>query len=237
MPPAVLLVEDDPEIAEIVRVNLASAGLSVRRAGDALEAERLLGAGHFDLVVLDLSLPGAQDGLDLCRTIRTRHSYLPILMLTARASEVDRVVGLELGADDYVAKPFSVRELVARVRAVIRRVELVRSSSSAPGPMLRLGALEIDLERRQVRLGERCFELTPKEFELLAVFARHPERVFTRAQLLDLVWGYSHAGYEHTVNSHINRLRAKVEADPERPALIRTVWGVGYKLTAPGTGR
>jgi DNA-binding response OmpR family regulator len=182
-------------------------------------------------VVLDLMLPGL-DGLSLCRQIRALPGYVPILMLTARSTELDRVLGLEIGADDYLTKPFSVRELIARVKALFRRVEALESHPSEAdddGPIKR-GPLVIDPERRRVHINERDVTLTAKEFDLLLHFARAPGKVFNRVQLLDQVWGYNHEGYEHTVNSHINRLRAKIESDPSRPEFIITVWGVGYKF-------
>jgi len=171
------------------------------------------------------------DGLEVCRRVRARDPHLPILMLTARAEEADRVMGLETGADDYLTKPFGLAELSARVRALMRRAGLSQSPGPEPQPdRLRHGDLVLDLKRRELQLADRAVELTAREFDLLLHFARHPGQVFSRTQLLDSVWGYGHEGYEHTVNSHINRLRAKVEPDPAQPELITTVWGVGYKL-------
>jgi DNA-binding response OmpR family regulator len=174
------------------------------------------------------------DGLDVCRELRTRSDYTPILMLTARSGEFDRVLGLELGADDYLTKPFNVRELVARVRAIFRRIERLagerEQSSQAP---LDFGALRIDLDKRKVAVDGRAIHLTAREFDLLVQFARNPGRVYTRSQLLDLVWGYTAGSYEHTVNTHINRLRAKIEDDPSNPRYIETVWGVGYRFFDP----
>ena len=172
-------------------------------------------------------LPGI-DGLEICRRLRTEKPELPILMLTARTTELDRVLGLEMGADDYLTKPFSVRELVARVKAIFRRMEVF---DTQPQPAkLALGPVEIDADSRRVLVEGEPVELTAREFDLLAFFARHPGRVFTRGQLLDKVWGYTHEGYEHTVNTHINRLRGKLEADPSHPRFILTVWGVGYRF-------
>jgi DNA-binding response OmpR family regulator len=168
--------------------------------------------------------------LSICRALRRDHAYVPILMLTSKSSELDRVLGLELGADDYVTKPFSVSELMARVKAIFRRVEALEKRMPGVGDVLHLGPLEIDAGRRQVLLEKTPVSLTAREFDLLLHFCRHPGHVFSRAQLLDSVWGYGHEGYEHTVNSHINRLRAKIEANPAHPQLIATVWGVGYKL-------
>jgi DNA-binding response OmpR family regulator len=174
-------------------------------------------------------LPGI-DGLELCRRLRAQPNYLPILMLTAKSSELDRVLGLEVGADDYVTKPFSIRELLARVKALFRRVDAMAETPAESAEVLRSNGLEIDPARRQVRLDGAEVHLTGREFDLLLHFASHPGRVYSRAQLLDLVWGYGHEGYEHTVNSHINRLRAKIEHTPADPRYILTVWGVGYKF-------
>jgi DNA-binding response OmpR family regulator len=183
-----------------------------------------------DLIVLDLTLPGL-DGMEVCRQLRGGEDHTPILMLTARTTESDRVAGLEIGADDYLTKPFSIPEFLARVKAIFRRQErLVRQLSDAP-PQIRAGALRIDQEKRSVSIAGAEIELTATEFDLLVQFATNPGRVYSRPQLLDLVWGHYHASYEHTVNSHINRLRAKIESDPAKPDCILTVWGVGYKFS------
>jgi DNA-binding response OmpR family regulator len=184
----------------------------------------------YDLIILDLMLPGI-DGLEICRRIRSRPAYTPILMLTSKSTELDRVLGLEIGADDYVTKPFSIRELMARVKAIFRRIDELQSDRRQDKQsLIRAADLNIDPQRRTVNLSDRTIDLTAKEFDLLLHFAQHAGRVFTRSQLLDEVWGYSHDGYEHTVNSHINRLRAKIEANPAQPCYILTVWGVGYKF-------
>jgi two-component system OmpR family response regulator len=231
-PKQVLLVEDDPHIAEIVRLHLADEGYAVTHARDGLIALRLLEQSPWDALVLDLMLPEV-DGLEVCRKARSLTSYMPIIMISARASEVHRILGLELGADDYLPKPFSVLELVARVRALLRRVDALARSSRGDGSHITLDNLMIDALTRDVQLDGRSLDLTPREFDLLHFFARHPGKVFSRLELLNQVWGYEHDGYEHTVNTHINRLRAKVEKDPARPARILTVWGVGYKLSVP----
>jgi DNA-binding response OmpR family regulator len=194
---------------------------------DGISALRQFSAQRYDLVVLDIMLPGI-DGLEVCRRLRAEGPYVPILMLTAKSAELDRVLGLEIGADDYVTKPFSLNELLARVKALFRRVD----SLSAPPvrEFIRHGILSIDISKRTVAIAESAVELTAKEFDLLVQFAAHPGRVYSRAQLLDAVWGSGHEGYEHTVNSHINRLRAKIERDPAHPQLVLTVWGVGYKF-------
>jgi DNA-binding response OmpR family regulator len=177
-------------------------------------------------------MPGL-DGLEVCKALRAKGRAMPILMLTAKSTELDRVLGLELGADDYLTKPFSMAELLARVKALLRRAELMRKAQSltqGAGSTLRNGEIEILVSRREVRVRGQVVELTALEFDLLLYFAQHPGHVFSRAQLLDAVWGYSHEGYEHTVTTHINRLRAKLEADPMRPLVILTVRGAGYKM-------
>ncbi len=226
----ILVIEDSPDIADLLALHLSDEGYQVEVAQDGRAGLRQALEQSYDLVILDLMLPGV-DGLEICRQLRSAPSYTPILMLTARSTEIDRVVGLELGADDYLTKPFSIRELVARVKALFRRVEAFTSQTpSSPTVVIRMGDLAIDAERRKVQIGDRPIDLTAKEFDLLLHFARHPGRVYSRAQLLDLVWGYGHDGYEHTVNSHINRLRAKIERNPARPRYLLTVWGVGYKF-------
>jgi DNA-binding response OmpR family regulator len=227
----VLVVEDEQDIAELLALHLRDINCKVTLAADGHEGMRQAFARDWDLVILDLCLPGT-DGLSICRKLRRESRYVPVLMLTSKSSELDRVLGLELGADDYVTKPFSVSELMARVKAIFRRVESLEKRLSA-GESLHIGPLEIDIAGRQVCVGEEPMSLTAREFDLLLHFARHPGCVFSRAQLLDSVWGYGHDGYEHTVNSHINRLRAKIEPDPASPELIQTVWGVGYKLQTP----
>ena len=228
--PSILVIEDDADIAALVELHLADAGFRVAREAHGRRGlERVL-AGGWELVVLDLTLPGL-DGIEICRQLRARTPYVPILMLTARSAEIDRVLGLEMGADDYLTKPFSVRELVARVKAILRRTEAAAGNGEPP-LAITAGELSIDAGRREVRVAGEPAELTAKEFDLLLHFARHPGRVFTRAQLLDSVWGYSHEGYEHTVNTHINRLRRKVEPDPASPRFVLTVWGVGYRFPA-----
>ena len=229
----VLVIEDNPDMADLLALHLQDLQCEVELASDGTVGLQQALATPFDLIILDLMLPGL-DGLEICKQIRSTSHYIPILMLTAKSTELDRVLGLEIGADDYLTKPFSIQELLARVKALFRRVEAL-SAPSLPltsGP-LHIADLEIDSEKRTVRLGNRGVELTAREFDLLAHFARHPGRVYTRAQLLDGVWGYGHDGYEHTVNSHINRLRAKIEKNPAQPRYILTVWGVGYKFFEP----
>ena len=233
-----LIVEDDPEIAQLLQLHLRDIHCRTEIAADGKQALQLFNDHDIDVIILDLGLPDT-DGLSLCQRLRASHkSYVPILMLTAKSSEIDRVLGLEIGADDYLTKPFSLPELLARVKALLRRVDALggtgagaaAASAAADFELLGCGELTIDPTRRLVKLAGREVNLTAKEFDLLAHFARHPGRVYSRAQLLDQVWGYGHDGYEHTVNSHINRLRAKIEADPSAPRYVLTVWGVGYKF-------
>ncbi len=229
-PRAVLVVEDDPDIGSLVELHLSDAGHRVVVESNGNRGLEQALSGDFDLVILDLMLPGV-DGLEICRRLRAEAHHIPILMLTARSTEVDRVVGLEMGADDYLTKPFSVRELLARVKALFRRVEaFTTDAASSEDEVLVAGDLLINRARREARLSGDVVNLTAKEFDLLLHFASHPGQVFTRSQLLDRVWGYAHEGYEHTVNTHINRLRSKIEPDPATPRFILTVWGVGYRF-------
>jgi len=228
----VLVVEDDPDIGRLVMLQLAEIGCEGSLIDDGVTALAEAQAGRYDLVILDLMLPRL-DGLQICRRLREAERYTPILMLTSKSSEIDRVLGLELGADDYLTKPFSVLELAARVKGVFRRADQAEAERKAAAPESRrvdAGALRIDLDRHEALVDGKPVDLTAKEFELLVCFAQSPGRVFTRTQLLDQVWGYTHAGYEHTVNTHINRLRNKIERDPANPDFIQTVWGVGYKF-------
>lgn len=225
----VLVVEDETDIAELLALHLRDLDCDVTLACDGHEGMRQAFAQNWELVILDLRLPGP-DGLSICRALRRESRYVPILMLTSKSSELDRVLGLELGADDYVTKPFSISELMARVKALFRRVESLEKRFPGGAKPISVGRMKIDTRGRQVRVNGESMSLTAREFDLLVHFARHPGHVFSRAQLLDSVWGYGHDGYEHTVNSHINRLRSKIESDPAHPEMIVTVWGVGYKL-------
>ena len=226
----ILVVEDNTDIAQLVALHLRDLDCEVTVAADGAAGYELASAGGWDLIILDLMLP-RMEGLELCRRLRAGDSYTPILMLTAKSSEVDRVVGLEMGADDYLTKPFSIRELIARVKAIFRRLEaLAPGARDEARKRIEAGDMAIDPDKRQVTIAGASVELTAREFDLLLQFAKHPGRVYTRQQLLDMVWGYGHDGYEHTVNSHINRLRAKIEADPSQPVYVLTVWGVGYKF-------
>lgn len=223
-----LLVEDDDAIADVVRFNLAEAGYDVLRENDGASALKTLGARAFDLVLLDLMLPGL-DGWELCRHIRALPAYVPLIIISARNAEAHRVLGLELGADDYLPKPFSVLELVARVRALLRRAERLREPTAQTQPV-RFGDWCLDPVRRELRRGDDTTTLTLREFDLLYFLARHPGQVFSRSDLLNCIWGSGFDGYEHTVNSHINRLRNKLDPDPKSPEWIQTVWGVGYRF-------
>lgn len=235
----ILVAEDQADIRDLIVLNLRQAGYAVAAVPDGTQALASQTERASDLLVLDLMMPGL-DGLEVCKALRSRGRATPILMLTAKSTELDRVLGLELGADDYLTKPFSMAELLARVKALLRRAELLRTAQAAgagggaPEGVVRNGELEILPGRREVRIASlnsgRPLEFTALEFDLLLHFASHPGHVFSRAQLLDAVWGYSHDGYEHTVTTHINRLRAKLEHDPMQPRFILTVRGAGYKM-------
>ncbi len=227
----VLIIEDDPDIARLLQLHLGDINCRSDIASDGNRGLEVFRRNSYQLVILDLMLPGL-DGLSVCRELRAAESYVPILMLTAKSSELDRVLGLEMGADDYLTKPFSIPELLARIKALFRRIDALTSASDMEDrdtPIER-GELMIDPVRHRVTIAGQAVELTSREFDLLRHFARHPGRVYNRAQLLDQVWGYNHQGYEHTVNTHINRLRSKIEQDASNPRYILTVWGVGYKF-------
>ncbi|OAT29937.1 two-component response regulator [Buttiauxella brennerae ATCC 51605] len=231
-PKKLLIVEDDENIAELLQLHLREEGYEIVHAADGTLGLELLKQGGWDALILDLMLPGV-DGLEICRHARTMTRYTPIVMISARSSETHRVLGLELGADDYLAKPFSMLELVARVKALFRRQEAMSQNLMQDAGTLTFDRLTIDPLARDVRLREQPVELTPREFDLLWFFAKHPGKVFSRLSLLNQVWGYQHEGYEHTVNTHINRLRIKIEDNPAEPEFIMTVWGKGYKFIAP----
>ncbi|AJC19560.1 response regulator transcription factor [Pandoraea pulmonicola] len=234
-PRRVLLVEDDVHIADLLALHLRDERFEVVHCADGDEGLRRLAEGGWDALILDLMLPGV-DGLEICRRAREMTRYTPIIITSARSSEVHRILGLELGADDYLAKPFSVLELVARVKALMRRVEALARNARMEAGSLAIAGLFIDPIAREASLGGKRLDLTPREFDLLYFFARQPGKVFSRMDLLNAVWGYQHEGYEHTVNTHINRLRAKIETDPAQPTRILTVWGRGYKFAAEGPG-
>lgn len=225
----VLIVEDDAHIADLLRMHLRDEGYEVTHAATGDEGLRLVEQQPWSALVLDLMLPGV-DGLEICKRARAMARYTPIIITSARASEVHRILGLELGADDYLAKPFSMLELVARVKALLRRVEALAQNARLDAGLIEVAGLRIDPIARSAQVDGRALDLTPREFDLLAFFARHPDQVYSRMDLLNQVWGYQHDGYEHTVNTHINRLRNKIERDPAAPQRIQTVWGRGYKL-------
>ncbi|MEH6577533.1 MAG: response regulator transcription factor [Amphritea sp.] len=225
----ILIVEDQDDLASLLQLHLSDLGAVITHASDGRSGMRMACAMEWDLLILDIQLPGPS-GLEICRNVRRNENYVPILLLTSRSSELDRVLGLDLGADDYITKPFSVMELIARIKAMFRRVNAMQRMEQQSQEVIHIGKLSIDETLREVRLADQLIELTAREFDLLRFFSAQPGRVFRRSELLDNVWGYGHAGYEHTVNSHINRLRAKVETDPNNPEIIVTVWGVGYKL-------
>lgn len=225
----ILIVEDERDIAELVRLHLEDLNAETTICHDGVSALALVEQKKFDLLILDLNLPGL-DGLAVCRRLRQNAQYVPVLMLTARSGDADRILGLEIGADDYLVKPFNVLELVARVKALFRRIAAL-NGGNAESSHLSFGSLQIDVAGRRVTIDGNEVNLTVKEYELLYHFCSHPGRVYSREQLLQLVWGTSHRGYEHTVNSHINRLRSKIESDSTNPRYILTVWGVGYKFS------
>jgi DNA-binding response OmpR family regulator len=236
-PRNILVIEDERDIAELIALHLSDLPARVTLANDGPGGLQLALRQPWDAIVLDIRLPGL-NGLDLCRELRAQVSHVPILMLTARSGELDRVLGLELGADDYLTKPFSVLELQARVKALLRRagVSAARAAEAAARKpsCIEQGRLSVDRVQRRAWLAGAEVVLTPREFDLLWHFVQHPGRVFTRAELLADVWGHGHDGYDHTVNSHINRLRSKLGDEREEAAFIHTVWGVGYRFEAAG---
>jgi two-component system response regulator ResD len=227
----ILIVDDEPTIVEVVELYLRREGFRVLTAGDGAAALSAVQQERPDLIVLDLMLPG-MSGLDVTRQLRA-DGALPIIMLTARGEETDRVVGLELGADDYVTKPFSPRELVARVKAVLRRTQPTPAPEPSASNVIAMGGLRLDAAARTVTLDGQPIGLTAREFDLLLFLMQHPDQVFTREQLLDNVWGYTFATDMSTVTVHIRRLREKIERDPTNPTFLQTVWGVGYKFERP----
>ena len=224
----ILLVEDEQEIADIVKLHLEDLNLEVTHAADGIRGLTLALKDHWDLIMLDLTLPQV-DGLTICQQVREFNPATPIILVTARTSETERVSGLDSGADDYITKPFSITELIARVKAIFRRVDALRETPNTG--LITVNDIVMNPEARTVSVNGEQISLTSREFDLLRFFALAPERVFKRKELLEEVWGYHNTGYLHTVNTHINRLRAKIEKDPSNPKYIQTVWGVGYKLS------
>ena len=224
-----LVIEDEPDIANLLALHLGDLDADVVIEHDGQQGLNQALTGQWDAILLDLRLPNL-DGLDICRTIRAQASFVPIMMLTSRDTELDRVLGLEIGADDYMVKPFSVAELKARVKALVRRARQQSVPVTTENEQLVAQDLVLNHAKRSAVLETKPLELTAKEFDLLWFFASSPGTVFKRGELLDKVWGYGHEGYEHTVNSHINRLRSKLEKDPGNPRYIQTIWGVGYRF-------
>jgi two-component system, OmpR family, alkaline phosphatase synthesis response regulator PhoP len=227
----VLVVEDDHDIVDLLEIHLKDLDCELDKAYDGNTGLQKALSETYDLIILDVMLPGP-DGMEICRRLRAKEIRTPIMMLTAKAEEIDKVLGLELGADDYLTKPFSVREFIARVKAIFRRMEMIEANltQSQKSSLLKFGELSIDLDKRKVTINENRVELSPKEFELLSLLASHPGKSYDRSRILNLVWGYDFEGYEHTVNSHINRLRGKIEPDIQNPTYILTSWGVGYRF-------
>jgi DNA-binding response OmpR family regulator len=226
----VLVIEDDPEIVDLLEIHLKDLSCDLIKTQTGEEGLSMVKSSPLDLVILDIMLPDI-DGIEVCRRIRSEHINVPVLMLTAKSEEIDKVLGLEIGADDYLTKPFSIREFIARVKAIFRRTRMMQESLSSAGDnLIETGDLQIDVEMRKVLVNGEKVELSPKEFELLVLLASNRGKSYSRSRLLNLVWGYDFEGYEHTVNSHINRLRAKIEPDMAHPTYILTTWGVGYKF-------
>ena len=226
----VLIVEDDPDIINLIDIHLKDLDCDTTVESNGLSGFELAMESSFDLIILDIMLPG-MDGISVCQKLRALDNFTPVLMLTAKSEEIDKVLGLESGADDYITKPFGIREFIARVKSILRRQDQnkVLNDGDKTG-VIDFTGLKIDIEKRKVTLGEQRIELTPKEFDLLVLLAGNPGKSYDRDQLLRLVWGYEFSGYEHTVNSHINRLRAKIEPDDSSPKFILTTWGVGYRF-------
>lgn len=225
----ILIVEDDQDLSELIKIQLHDQDYEIKQSFDGNDAISIISSNKFSLIILDVMLPG-KDGFEICKTIRKTDSQTPILMLTAKAEEIDKIMGLEFGADDYLTKPFSIRELTARVKALIRRSQVSANGDDSVNDSIVFGDLNIYPNKRVIELRGETFDLTAKEFDLLMLFANNPGRAYSRQELLDVVWGYQYNGYSHTVNSHINRLRSKIEDDPSEPTFIKTVWGVGYRF-------
>lgn len=224
------MVEDDVSIIELVDIHLKDIHCQTTKANNGTDGLRYASKNKYDLIILDIMLPDI-DGIEICKRIRAEKNFTPILMLTARSEEIDKIIGLETGADDYLTKPFSIREFIARVKAIIRRSEIDNKVKSISEEVFTCDSLSIDPQKRKVTLSNTKVELTPKEFDLLYLFMSNPGKSYSRENLLNLVWGYEFSGYEHTVNSHINRLRTKIETDLATPKYILTTWGIGYRFT------
>jgi len=226
----VLIIEDDKDIADLIAIHIADLGFEIDKAFDGKEGLLKALNNVYKMILLDIRLPGL-DGVEICKRIRQEKNHTPILMVTSKSEEVDKIIGLEVGADDYITKPFSIRELIARVKAILRRAELTQQvKTSDVNQEIKCEGLYINVTLRNVEVYGKRIELSPKEFDLLVLFASNPGRTYTRTQLLDQVWGYQFEGYEHTVNSHINRLRTKIEQNLNEPQFLLTTWGVGYRF-------
>ena len=226
----VLIIEDDKDIADLIAIHIADLGFEIDKAFDGKEGLLKALNNVYKMILLDIRLPGL-DGVEICKRIRQEKNHTPILMVTSKSEEVDKIIGLEVGADDYITKPFSIRELIARVKAILRRAELTQQvKTSDVNQEIKCEGLYINVTLRNVEVRGKRIELSPKEFDLLILFASNPGRTYTRTQLLDQVWGYQFEGYEHTVNSHINRLRTKIEQNLNEPEFLLTTWGVGYRF-------
>lgn len=226
----VLMIEDDRSIVELVTIHLKDIYCELTKAHSGIEGLNLATKNKYDMIILDVMLP-EMDGIEICKRLRADKIFTPILMLTARSEEIDKIIGLETGADDYLTKPFSIREFIARVKAILRRTEMVSADKEMVDEIFIYGDLKIDPTKRKVQFKDVKIDLTPKEFDLLYLFMSNPGKNYSRENLLNLVWGYEFSGYEHTVNSHINRLRTKIEPDITNPIYILTTWGIGYRFT------
>jgi two-component system, OmpR family, alkaline phosphatase synthesis response regulator PhoP len=225
---SVLIIEDDKEISDLLEIHLKDIDCRISKEYNGITGLNKVKFENYDLIVLDIMLPG-MDGLDVCKEIRKSGILTPVLMLTSKSEEIDKVLGLELGADDYITKPFSIKEFIARVKAIFRRVESLKQTDDSVKDIYYKNLI-IEISTRKVLINNRRIDLTPKEFDLLYLLASHPGRVYSRENLLNIIWGYQHKGYEHTVNSHINRLRIKIEKDIRDPKYVLTSWGSGYRF-------
>ncbi|AWG21675.1 MULTISPECIES: response regulator transcription factor [Flavobacterium] len=226
----ILMIEDDPSIVELATIHLKDIHCEVTKSYAGFEGLHLATTGTYDVIILDIMLPEI-DGIEICKRIRAEKIKTPILMLTARSEEIDKIIGLETGADDYLTKPFSIREFIARIKALIRRTEMLAPEPVEIPEILQCQNLMMNTTKRKVSLDDNKIELTPKEFDLLYLFMSNPGISYSRETLLNVVWGYEFSGYEHTVNSHINRLRTKIENNLTNPRFILTTWGIGYRFT------
>ena len=226
----VLIIEDDTNLADLMEIHLKDMSYVVNKVANGAEGLEMARTDPFDLIVLDIMLPG-MDGMQICTSLRQEKNTTPIIMVTAKSEDMDKLMGLECGADVYMTKPFNILEFKARVKALFRRIAIARNEiNEEDTKSLQFDGLSIDLSKRSVYMNDVRIDLTPKEFDLLALLAAHPGRTYTREQLLNLIWGYEYYAYEHTVNSHINRLRAKIEPEMSNPKYIMTSWGVGYRF-------